>query len=546
MHYHSVRRLVVLTLLAVAAPLAAQAQVTITSPTAGQRLKAGPDFATNVLADPMDMSNPEDISPDPLELPGWVSLTFAGGRLTGQTAPSGGAPDSAVTFLYRGFYGLVNPGRNGMKFPIDPNVYRKLSFKMNAGASTEQVQVYWFHNPLGDPAGIGDGVNVLPGLTTNGERIYTVDLGAATTGGTPWLSSIVRGFRIDPNNTTTGQTVSFDWVRLTTGDSHPSAAIHNITWSGGTGTTNIDVIDAGGTTLRIATGVSGTSFAWNYGVLPPGSYTLRVTRGTSPAVTRAFSINNPPVVRVLDPDDKGGADFATDVLGNPWDMQQASDVVAVTNVTNVSFSGGFINGTSNTTGDPGVWLLNQVNNSTPIDSKKYRYLSFDLEVAPPYDLGLGSVARVFWGSQANSVAGNMTTTKDIIVFPGLNHYTIDLASLSPTATGGLEPSGAAQAWTTAPITFLRIDPHEFPEARNFRLGNVRLAAVDEASPVFTLQWGGVLPGGTAADADGDPATVSLFYDTNTDPADGMTAIASNLAIGTGSFQWNAASVPTGQ
>ena len=71
MLYHSVRRLVVLALLAFAAPLAVQAQVVITSPSAGQRLKAGPDYATDVLADPMDMSNPEDISPDPLEQPGW-------------------------------------------------------------------------------------------------------------------------------------------------------------------------------------------------------------------------------------------------------------------------------------------------------------------------------------------------------------------------------------------------------------------------------------------------------------------------------------------
>ena len=45
------------------------------------------------------------------------------------TAPSGGAPDSAVTFLYRGFYGLVNPGRNGMKFPIDFPMSARVSLR---------------------------------------------------------------------------------------------------------------------------------------------------------------------------------------------------------------------------------------------------------------------------------------------------------------------------------------------------------------------------------------------------------------------------------
>src|SRR6185369_6823206 len=127
-----------------ATPAVASAQVTITSPAAGQRLPVGPDYATDVLADPMDMSNVEDISQEPLERTGWASLNFANGRLTGTTAPiAGGVADTSLAFLYRGFYGLVNPGRNGMRYPVDPNWYRKLSFKMSSGAVGENVQVYW-------------------------------------------------------------------------------------------------------------------------------------------------------------------------------------------------------------------------------------------------------------------------------------------------------------------------------------------------------------------------------------------------------------------
>ncbi len=519
-----------------AAPAVARAQITITSPSAGQRLPAGPDYATDVLGDPIDFNNTDDISPDPLERPGWASLVISGGRLTGTTAPiAGGAVDTSIAFLYRGFYGLVNPGRNGMRFPIDPNTYRKLSFKMSSTAVGENVQVYWFHRPLGDPAGVGYGVRYA-GATTGGDQIYSVDLAAATVAGEPWNSALVRGLRIDPNSSQVGQEISFDWVRVTSADGAPGAAMHTITWTGGSGTATVEVADAAGTVMTVASGVSGTSLAWNYGVLPPGAYTLRVRRGSALA-TQTFSVNAPPIVRITAPDQTGGPDFASEVLHNPWDMAGAPDIIALANATG-GYSGNVFHGTSNASGDPELIFLNPSNNGTPIDSKRFRYLTFDLQVDGAYDLARGSVARVFWGSQATSDATTMTTSRDLIVFPGVNHYSIDLASLSATATGGLEASGAAQSWTAAPIRHFRIDPHEFPEVRGFHIGPVKLGAMDEASPSYTIRW-------TGTDPDGDAARVSLYYDTNTNPADGMTAIATGVPMSAGAYVWNAAAVPTG-
>jgi hypothetical protein len=515
----------------------AVAQVTITSPAAGQRLRVGPDYATDVLADPMDMNNVEDISQEPLDRAGWSFLNFSNGRLTGTTAPTaGGAVDSSIALLYRGFYSLVNPGRNGLRFPIDSNWYRKLSFKMSSGVAGETVQVYWYHRPTGDPAGDGIGLRYA-GATTVGDQIFTVDLAAATVAGEPWNSALVRGFRIDPNSSQTGQQISFDWVRLTSADGTAGAAMHTITWTGGSGTTTIEVVDAAGTVMTVATGVTATSFAWNYGVLPPGAYTLRVRQGTAPVATRAFSINALPVFRITDPDDTGGADFATDVLHNPWDMAGPPDIAGILNASG-SYANSNFNGTSNASGDPVLYLLNGSNNSTPIDSKRFRYISFDLTVDGPYALCCGSVARLFWGSQVVDDGTNLTTTKDIIVFPGVNHYTIDLASLSTAPTGGLLTSGAAQAWTAAPIRHLRFDPHEFAEVRGFHLGPVKLGAMDAATPSFTIRWFG-------SDADGDAATMSFYYDTNTNPNDGRTPIASGVPLSAGAYVWNAAAVPVG-
>ena len=507
------------------------AQVTITSPSSGQRLPSGPDYATDVLADPWDMNNAEDVSQDPGERGGFSSLAFGGGRLTGTISGT----DAGLAFLYRGYYGLINPGRNGVRYPIDPNVYRKLAFKMSSTAAGENVQLYWFHHSQGDPSGDGYGIR-FGGATTGGDQIFVADMMASLAAGETWNSALVRGLRIDPNSNATGQTISFDWIRLTAPDGAAGAAMHTITWSGGSGTSTIDVVDAAGTVMTIATGVSGTSYAWNYGVLPPGAYTLRVRRGTVLA-TEAFSINNPPIVRVTNPDDSGGADYATDVLANPWDMAGAPDVIATSNVTAASYSGGFFNGT-NTTGDSSLMLLNASNNGTPIDSKRYRNLTFDLQVDGAYDLARGSVARVFWTSQNVADGTTMTTTRDIIVFPGLNHYTFDLGSLSASATGGLETTGGAQPWMAAPIKYLRIDPHEFPDPHVFHLGAVKLAAVDAGGPSYTIEFAG-------SDPDGDAATVSLYYDTNTNPSDGRTLIAANVPMSAGRYVWNAAGVPTG-
>ena len=51
----------------------AQGTISVTFPT---RLAAAPDFATEVLGDPWDMCNPQDISPDPAQLIGFSGFGF--------------------------------------------------------------------------------------------------------------------------------------------------------------------------------------------------------------------------------------------------------------------------------------------------------------------------------------------------------------------------------------------------------------------------------------------------------------------------------------
>jgi len=160
----------------------------------------------------------------------------------------------------------------------------------------------------------------------------------------------------------------------------------------------------------------------------------------------------------------------------------------------------------------------------------------------PYNLTTGSVARVLWGSQSSSTGGgtpyNVTTSKDILVWEGLNTYTVDLGAMT-VANGGLEP-GNATVWGAAPIRHLRFDPFEFAEVVDFHLSNVKLAADDATSGgTFTIRW-------TGSDPNGDPTTVSLFYDTDTNPGSGLTPITSGVSLSAGQYLWRTGTtVPAG-
>ncbi len=123
-----------------------------------------------------------------------------------------------------------------------------------------------------------------------------------------------------------------------------------------------------------------------------------------------------------------------------------------------------------------------------------------------------------------------TTSQDIIVWPGMNSYTVDLATLTAAPDGGLEPVGVREPWTAGPKRHLRFDPHEFPQPRTFHIEDVKLTAKPVAGGSFTIRF-------LAADRDGDAATVSLYYDTDTNPGNGKTLIASGIPRTAGQFVW---------
>jgi hypothetical protein len=565
-----VRALVVLGLLAVGwfhagSPVDAQGGITISSPANQAVLKAGPDFASDTFSDPWDFSHRGDAALDPAQIDGFSNFTVSGGLAGGTLSArrDGGIAGSNFSILQRGYWGILNPGRTGRRFPINPAIYSKLAFKMSSTRGDQFPRIYWFHNDLGGPGGDASGWRYLDPNTPSpaGNNIFVADM-TQVNHDVAWTAGLVKGFAMFPNSSTVGYPVQFDWVRLTTPDGHPASATIPVTWSGGSGTTTIQVTDGAGTTFTVASGLGGNSYNWNYGVLPPGTYTIRVVRNGVNSSTNTFTINAPPTIDLIEPDETGGEDFATAVLGNAWDMNDQGDrrfdVNIVDHLLAPSFSGGLFTATSDgqtvafsgptPVGDPQVYFLSNqkdFNTTDIVNTNKYHRLTFGLQVnrAGGFDLGRGSVARIFWGSASSASGGgtpyDVTTTKDIIVFPLASTYSIDLATLTTATDGGLELVNATP-WTARNVRHLRIDPHEFAEQVPFTYDFVKLAADDETvNGSFTIRFAGSDGDGPAA------ASVALYYDTDQNTASGLTLITPNAALAAGQYVWNTSQVPAG-
>jgi hypothetical protein len=510
----------------------AQGTISVVFPT---RLAAGPDYATEVLGDPWDMCNREDVSLRPDQIVGFSSFSFLTDpcRAVGTTMAVNGGNDSSLMMLSPGIYdAALNPGKNGRNFPIDPNKYQVLSYKVSSSA-IDDPQIFWWHNPFDDPSGAGQGARFAP-KTSPGTQLAIADLTQSLLNGVSWTSGVVRGLRIDPNLSTAVENVSLYWVRLTPAAGSPLAAKQTISWNG-SGPATITVRDnSDGSVFPVVSNLPTNSYLWNYSVLAAGSYTLIVTNASGSG-SATFTINNPPSIEVTNPSPTSGDDYATTVLGDQWDMSSSADIqlTGLDHLTNISFSGGLMHAT-NTSNDPIVTLLYNTNNSVAIDTSRFRYFTFRLQVDGTFDLGAGSVARVIWGPQVSSAA----VSQDIIVVPGMNSYMVDLASLSTAPDGGLEP-GSGEAWTPGGKRYLRLDPHEFSTGRTFHIDDVKLTAKPVGATSFTIRF-------TAADADADATTVSLYYDIDMNPSNGKTLIASGIPATAGQFVWNTSGVPRGE
>ncbi len=564
---------------------------------ASQTSQPGADFATTVLGDPWDFTERTD----------WVHMysdngsgpsafagtpTQANGVLRGVS--SGPAP--SIQVLYQGIDGALNTvGRSGVTTPIDSSRYKRLSFRARRSVGTpdilDRVAAFWF--PNSSMAGSGFALwqargtlpnsqhaNMMPQAAQTGAtyQIYRVDLDVPLqASGIAW-TGLVRGLkvRLGWSNTLQNATIDLDWVRLT--ERGNSAAVRRLQWSGLGGRVVLRATHAeSGDVIQIyPEGITqavdfadNSALDWDYGYLPPGTWTI-TAQGANASRTVTLNIDPAPVMTVLEPNAEGGRDFATTVIGDAWDLTNPQDLqrnnASLHHITSATFDENGLLGTTrggsyasgcaaDSCPDPFVQFLDDGFGAGPavIDANTYHRLSFTLDydhhelmVGDVLSDTWGGVARVAWARSDNTGYTPYTITQDIVLVDGgPTRYSMDLASF---VNGTTLEDPVATLWTGQIGTF-RIDINESEAPRAFRLSNVTLTADDapNGSGFFPIRWqvaDATYTAGVANDG-GSDATVTLYYDTDLNPASGRVQIASGISAAAGLHYWNMAGLAPG-
>ena len=489
-----------------------QAAITITQPDGvDDVVSEGDDFATTVLGDPWDMSQPTDIP----TLHGLPNGTISGGLLSYSVQSN----PSEVPLLFCGFVGAMDVGKLGVNYPIDTDHYRWLSFRIWQPAGN--IHVRWHHAEAFEPWGITGSLSPGP---TDGWYTYIVDLETIPKGRGSWEGQVLGLYII--SSAPQGTQVKIDWVRLTA--DNPVSNDLTIAWSGlrPTGASvdfRLDSDQAGCDGVLIHTqtdaAVSG-SFTWQQpasGVaspanVAPGDYYVCARVNSEPAGYSAgpLTVNQAPITRFTQPSFTSSDDYAADA-GNPWDMSDTADVDHIKNCTGYTTQDGVMAvnvGASQS--DVQVYL----NVPTAIDHDHYFYLTYRLWFDYPYTWAdVGQVTRVFWG-RAESIKA---VSSLIYVYPGWQTYSVDLRSLELVS---------GSPWNTADWTIFRIDPIANGTGQDvtFYIDDIKLTGDEQADLFADIEW-------ELTDPDSSATTMDLYYDTDNSGLNGTLIATLSLTDG---------------
>lgn len=199
-----------------------------------------------------------------------------------------------------------------------------------------------------------------------------------------------------------------------------------------------------------------------------------------------------------------GRDYATEALGDPWDMNNVEDfnLNESLNISSPSYSAGVFSCTASSN-DPNLFLLDpgltgtQRNGRTgkyfPIDTTTYRYLTVRMNVS------VASSMQVFWFT-GSSFVSNFAGSSFVTTAPGWRIYTIDLATTGIVV-------GDVASWAGQPATGLRLD-HTAASGSTVQIDWVRLTATGDASTTFTSAF--------VASDPGSNAVVNMYLDGDND------------------------------
>jgi hypothetical protein len=494
-------------------PTSASATITLNN-LSSSTIKASDDYATDTFSDSWDMTNTEDVWPVYSNV---SNATFANGYFSGTTKNT----DPQVYFLWGGYPGSIDSGRDGKNRPINTSTYSQVAIRMYFSDEvgeldrTGTAQLYWFYEQ-------DTSINYANVNFPVSEGWHTYILNNVSGFDTKWTDRPIT-LRVDPINIS-GANFTIDWVQV----GKASEAIAGLSWADTVGGGDnyeafIDDDQSGydGTSLGTAP-ISATSANFSLQSIAPGSYFLYLKKnnGSSPEYSTSYipvTINKPPTVKITEPDVAGGSDWATEVLGDAWDMSNSADVSGTKNITGRGFSNGNYTAV-NTNNDPIVYLNFH---GQKIDTSRYHRLSVKYKFDDTFNLVRGTMARAGW---SKTFSKGWQMTDDLLTYEGWNTLSLSLkgASLDVGNYG----------WQSQ-MSYFRFDPHEDPQQRRFYLDYIRIAADDElTNRAFDIKY-------TASDTDNSSLTLTLNVDLDTTPGNGneQTIYSGAVGVGDGIFKW---------
>ncbi len=397
----------------------------------------------------------------------------------------------------------------------------------------------------------------------------------------PW-TGLIRGLALWPSLLeTAGHIQSIDWIRvynpstqgyvpLSWSSSGASNQFHHVTIYVDSDNSGFD-----GIPVKHALPVNG-SYNLGTGFLPPGRYYFYVgihdySNATDPQVSHSgymgpVVINGKPYTKFVSPSRMSGPEYARDVRGDAWDMNQSTDVENFTDANGnlnppvmhgiqaFNFTNGYLNAT--TLNDPvGGTTDTQVHFRTaqgrPVDTTYYRWFCAKMQVNPnrlPRDgnsTGLydaGWVARFMWErkSQRGTTFGST-----------VDHELVERSQSYPDYANGFvtycfdlnDPTGhfTGSRWGTSPVDVIRFDPLEAKPATDFTIDSAGLYAenTDTLDRTYDITL-------DLKDPENDGLTVQLYYDTNKSGDDGtLIGTYTNQLTGQRTYRWNTTNVPRG-
>lgn len=224
-----------------------------------------------------------------------------------------------------------------------------------------------------------------------------------------------------------------------------------------------------------------------------------------------------------------GDDFATTVLGDPWDMSEHTDLMAYHDLPNPDFSGGNLRYVMDDSravvrllfpGLNGRVDLGKVGMNYPIDTSRYHWLSFSM-----YHSGGSGTFRIKWFYDRYAQPNReYVVSKPISAVTGWHTYIVDLDQIEihETTGGAIDWRGLVRELDIIPIG---------SAGDEIRFDWMRLTDDNPTSNSLDISWSGLSPVGS---------DIHFYLDEDTSGCEGPLIHVEEGASASGSFTWQQA------